>query len=63
MTFYKNDEFFKVGNSKTVTVTLRFDVDEKSGNTVILRNAAEVAQFFADNRQHKSWTRSIKIEG
>jgi hypothetical protein len=57
-----NREFIKIGNSKTVTVTLRFDVDSGSNDSIILRNAAEAARAMADNRECQTWVRSIEIK-
>lgn len=57
-----NNEFIKIGNSKTVSVTLRFDVDAGSNDTIILRNAAEAAKNMSEHRELQTWVRSIEIK-
>lgn len=57
-----NREFIKIGNSKTVSVTLRFDVDAGANDSTILRNATEAAKNMADHRQLQTWVRSIEIK-
>ena len=60
--FLKNEEFFKVSDSKTVEVTLRFDVDKSAGSNVILRNGYDIIQYFLKTRTLKANVRSVKIQ-
>lgn len=59
----KNDQFIPVGNSKTVTVTTTFIVDEMAGDEVIARNAADILFFWANTAPHqlKSFVKTIEI--
>lgn len=57
-----NNEFFKIGNSKTVTVSLTFIVDDKAGDEVVLRNAAEAAKFLANSGALHSWVKVVEIK-
>lgn len=58
---FKNDDFFYVGGDKNITVTVTFSADPKCDNRAVLLNAAEALKFYADNNEHKSWTRRINV--
>jgi hypothetical protein len=57
-----NKDYYKVNGDGIVTVTIEFAADKKCNQRDILLNAAEAIKFYADNGQHKSWTRKIKID-
>lgn len=58
---FKNDEFFKIGGDKTVTVSVTFDVSPKVSDATLLLNAAEAIKFLAENKVQKSWCRKIEV--
>jgi hypothetical protein len=58
----KNDDYYKVGNSQFVTVTIRIQLDENCSDEIILRNAADALKFYADNKTHKTWTDKIALD-
>jgi hypothetical protein len=58
----KNREFIKIGGSKTVTVTMTFDIDEGCNEAVILRNAAEAAKWLANTGTLHTWVRKIEVK-
>ena len=51
-----------MSDSKTVEVTLRFDVDKSAGSNVILRNGYDIIQYFLKTRTLKANVRSVKIQ-
>jgi hypothetical protein len=58
----KNNEFIKIGGSKTVTVTIVMDIDENSNDAVILRNAGEAAKWLANTGTLNTWVRKAEIK-
>ena len=62
MTLLQNTEFFKTGNSKRVKVTVVFDVDKDADVPLILENGAGALDYYANNKVHKAWARSIEIK-
>lgn len=62
MTLKKNNEFIKIGGSKTVTVTLTFDIDEGCSEAVILRNAGEAAKWLANTGTLHTWVRKVEVD-
>lgn len=58
---YKNDDFFYVGDDRDVTVTVTFSANPGCNKRAVLLNAAEAIKFYADNNEHKSWTRRINV--
>jgi hypothetical protein len=62
MAKHENPEFFYIGESKDVTVSITFIGDEKSSERLNLLNAAEALKFFADNNVHKSWAKRIEVK-
>jgi hypothetical protein len=59
---FSNNEFFKIGGDRTVTVSVTFDVDPKVSEATLLKNAAEAIKFYAENTAHKSWARRIEVK-
>lgn len=57
----KNEDFFKVGNSRTVEVTIRLDLDTRCNDVVVLRNAADALKFRAEAGHNKSFVKSVSI--
>lgn len=62
MSVHRNKEFIKIGGSKTYTVTLTIDLDEKVNDATVLRNAAMAANFLADNDELMTWVRKIEVK-
>jgi hypothetical protein len=58
----KNNELIKVGNSKTVTVTIVMDVDVDTPDAVTLRNAGEAAKWLANTGTLHNWVRKVAID-
>ena len=61
MMLKKNNDFIKIGGSKTVTVTMTFDIDEGCSDAVILRNAAEAAKWLANTGTLHTWVRKVEV--
>jgi len=57
----KNNEFYKIGNSEFVTVSITVQLDKGLSEEIVLRNAADALKFYADNNTHKTWTKEIVI--
>lgn len=57
----KNEEYFKIGDSENVTVSVTFQSPEGSNLRTALLNAAEALKFYADNNVHKAWASKIEV--
>lgn len=57
----KNDEYFKIGESENITVSVTFQSPEGSNVRTALLNAAEALKFYADNNVHKAWASKIEV--
>ena len=62
MKIFKNPEFFKVGNSGNMTVTITMNLDNKVTPEVAMLNAAEALKFYYEYNQHKSWVTKIEVK-
>lgn len=58
----KNEEYFKIGDSENVTVSVTFQSPEGSNLRTALLNAAEALKFYADNNVHKAWASKIEVK-
>jgi hypothetical protein len=62
MKIYKNDEFFYVNGDKDITVTITFSDNPDNSDRLLIRNAAEALQFFANSSGvHKAWAKKIEV--
>ncbi len=62
MTTFKNDEYYPIGNSVEVTVSVTFMADAGDQDDTHLRNAADAISFFGTNDSHKTWARRIEVK-
>ena len=53
----------RLGASKMVTVSVTMCLDEATGDTTALKNAAEAIEFHINTnpRQHKVWVKTIEV--
>jgi hypothetical protein len=61
MKVLKNNDFFKIGGDRTVTVSVTFDISPKADEGEVLINAAEAIKFYRNYKIHKTWTRKIEV--
>lgn len=59
---FKNQDFYKVGNSEFVTVSIRVQLDSNLSDEVVMRNAADALNYYANNGVHKTWTDKITLD-
>lgn len=67
MAKHKNEEHFNIGGDKTVEVTIVFDVADKAGEMVALRNARYYLDYLINGledgeNRHTAWGRSIEVK-
>ena len=66
MAKYKNDEHYNIGGDKTVEVVITFDMGDKGGEMIALRNAKYYLEYLINGledgeNRHTTWGRSIEV--